>query len=500
MKSEGQLKRAAMTGAIWKFAERIIAQGTHFIVSLVVARLLAPEAYSVVAFVTIFITFANILISGGFNTSLMQKKEVDKEEYSSVFVASLVFSIVIYILIFFLAPPIARAYDEPDLVAIFRVMGLSMPIAAVKSIWCAYISVTMKFKKFFFATIGGTIASGVVGIWMAVKGYGAWALVAQHVTNTTIDTILLILSTRIGISLKVNWKKLKSLLSYGWKILASKLLNQGFIEANPIVLGLIYPKAALSFYTRGKSIPDIISSTSINSLAAVFMPFLAKFQDEKQKLLEYTRMFIRAASYVCFPLMLGFFAVADNFIEVVLTEKWMGAVPYIQVFCISAMFEMLAAGNNEAIKAMGRSDVFLIMEIIKEVSYVVIIASFIIFGKEPIMLAYSILVCSLVTIAVSTFPNRKLLGYKYKMQLADVIPNLILSAIMVAAVYAVNLLPIAKLWILLIQIVVGMTVYVGLSILTKNKSFKFLLRTGKSLLYKGSKAETTEENKESSED
>lgn len=487
MQSEKQLKKATVTGAIWKFLERIIAQGTSFLVSLVLARLLNPTDYSIVGFVTIFFVFANVLIEGGFSTALIQRKEVDKEEYSSVFVASVVLAIIIYIGMFFAAPLIAGFYNEPLLIPITRIMGLALPVTAVKSIWCAYISSTMQFRKFFFATIGGTLLSAAVGITMAIKGFGPWALVAQNMTNTFVDTVILIVSTRIGIGIKVNWHKLKYLLKYGWKILASRLMGTAFVEVNPLVIGKIYPKQFLSFYTKGKSFPELISSTTTNTLSAVLFPFLAKFQDDKEKLLEYTRMFIKVASYICFPLMMGLFMVSDNFVSVVLTDKWIEAVPFIKVFCISCLFDMINVGNCQTIKAMGRSDVFLIMEIIKKTSYFLILFLFIFLGKTPIVLAYSIVVCNVVAILVNTFPNKKLIGYKYKLQLLDVLPNLILTAVMCVPVFFVGVLIGNKLLALILQVVVGLLVYIGASIITKNKNMKIVLSMAKNILHKGGK-------------
>ena len=487
MKSEGQLKRSVVTGTVWKFMERIIAQGTSFLVSIVLARLLDPTHYSIVGFVTIFFMFANVLIDGGFNTALMQKKEIDKEEYSSVFVASTLLAVVVYLVLFFTAPAIANLYDEQLLIPIIRVMGLALPVTAVKSIWCAYISSTFQFKKFFFATIGGTIASGIVGITMALMGFGPWALVAQNMTNTVIDTIILIVSTRIGIRIMVNWKKLKALLKYGWKILASKLLAVTFQKVNPLVIGIIYPKEYLSLYTKGESFPDLISQTTTNTLAAVLFPFLAKFQDDKKKLLEYTRLFIRVASYICFPLMMGFFVCADNFVLALLTEKWVGAVPFVRVFCVACMFEMLNVGNCQTIKAMGRSGTYLIMEIIKKVSYFLILLLFIVFGKSPLVLAYGIIVCNIVALIVNTYPNKILIGYKYRLQLMDILPNLILTAVMCVPVYFIGKLTFtSNHWILLaLQIVSGIIIYVVGSIVTKNKNMKTTINMVKTIFKKG---------------
>ena len=203
------IKQKTITSTIWKFLERFMAQAVSLIVSILIARILTPADYSVVSIVTIFFTFANVLISGGLNTALIQKKDADDEDYSTVLYVSVLLSIVCYIILFFCAPLIARLYEQPSLILIIRIMGLTLPITALKSIWCAYISSTLQFRKFFFATLGGTLVSAVVGITMALNGFGPWALVAQQMTNTVIDTLILIISTRIHIVLKVSITKLK---------------------------------------------------------------------------------------------------------------------------------------------------------------------------------------------------------------------------------------------------------------------------------------------------
>jgi O-antigen/teichoic acid export membrane protein len=314
-------------------------------------------------------------------------------------------------------------------------------VYAVKSVYCAYISATLQFRKFFWATLGGTLTSAVVGITMAMKGFGPWALVAQQVTSVVMDTLILVLTTRLRILMRISLRKLKGLFSYGWKVFLSSLLGTAYNEAIPLFIGIRFPAASLSFYTKGKNFPTLISTTTTSTLSAVLFPVLARYQDDKESLLRYTRRFIRTSSYLVFPLMLGFFAVADNFVLLLLTEKWLPASYYIRVFCAVCMLDMIHIGNCETIKAMGRSDIFLIMEIVKKSSYFVIIALFMYFGKTPEMLALASFVCALVAMVVNSIPNRRLIGYSFRHQAADLIPNLIISMIMCAAVTLAGRIP-----------------------------------------------------------
>ena len=239
MMDGNEIKTKAVASVIWKFLERMGAQIVSFVVAIILARLLDPKDYSVVSIVTIFFTFANILISGGLNSALIQKKDADREDYSTILHVSVIISIVIYLLLFFFAPYVAELYKQKQLTLMIRIMGLSLPIVAIKSIWCAYISSALQFKKFFFATIGGTIISAVVGLVMAYNGAGAWALIAQQMTNTIIDTLILIISTRLHIVFKVSITKLKVLFRYGWKVFVSSIIGQVYSQAVPMTIGKI---------------------------------------------------------------------------------------------------------------------------------------------------------------------------------------------------------------------------------------------------------------------
>lgn len=469
------LKSKAFFSVIWKFLERIIAQLVSLIVSIVLARILMPADYSVVSLVSIFFAFANIIISGGLNSALIQKKNSDRLDYSTVLYSSVLISVLVYIILFFTAPVLAGIYNQQILIVIIRIMGLSLPVTAIKSIWCAYISANLQFKKFFFATIGGTLASAVIGIAMALNGFGPWALVAQQMTNTIIDTIILIASTRIGILLSFSFDRFKQLFNYGWKVLVSSIIGTAYSQLIPLVIGVKYTSTDLSYYTKGKGFPELISTTSTYTLSAVLFPVLSKYQDEKDVLLNYTRLFIRLSSYIMFPLMLGLCAIAEDFVSVVLTDKWLPAVPYIRIFCVAYMFDMIHVGNCETINAMGRSDIYLIMEIIKKTAYFITIFVFLRISKSPEMLAMAFVVCTLIAIVVNSIPNRKLIGYRYKHQIIDILPNLILALIMCVLVFFAGEIQMNKLVLLILRVLFGGIIYVALSFLTKNKSFIYLI-------------------------
>ena len=468
------LKKSALLGAFWKFAERIGAQLVSLVVSVVLARLLTPDDYSVVGIATIFFSFCNVFITGGFNSALIRKKDADETDYSSVFHISMWISVVMYIVLFFAAPAIADWYEKPILIPAFRVMGITLIINAVKSVVCAYISNKLQFKKFFFATLGGTLISAGVGVWMALEGFGPWALIAQNMTNSLIDTLILFATTKLRILLVVSWKRLKELLNYGWKIFVASIITVIYDESSALIIGLKFTTADLSFYIKGRSYPAMLNTAINGTLSAVLFPVMSKVQDDADAVLNYTRRFFRVASFLIFPIMVGLVAVSDNFVLLLLTEKWMPAVPYIKIFCISYMFNLIQQGNLQTIRAVGRSDIILKLEIIKKSLYLLVIIVAVFFFNTPESLAATALINTLIAMIANSTPNKQLIGYGFRQQLCDILPSLVASAVMGGAVYAIGHLSLPIGLTLLVQIVGGVAVYIAINIIIKNPDLAYM--------------------------
>ena len=479
-----QLKSSAFGGAAWKFAERFSAQLVSLVVSIVLARILMPDDYSVVGIVNIFFVICNVLIIGGLNTALIQKKDADTLDYATVLHTTMLMAAVLYGVMFFCAPPISRLYQKPILVPIIRVMSLTFFINAFKSVLTAYTSSLLDFKKTFISAFIGTAVSAAIGITLALNCFGAWALVAQQMINAAIDTVILFLITRFRIVLRFSLNRLKGLFAYGWKIFASSIITVIYDECCPLIVGVKFSGADLAYYNKGKSFPGLLNSSITDTLSAVLFPVIAKVQDDGAAVLAITRRYMKTASYIVFPLMVGFLTVSENFILVLLTEKWAAAIPYVRIFCLSFMFNIVQIGNLQAIKAMGRSDIVLVLEIIKKSLYFAIIAAFVFLSDSAQMLAVSSILCTLVACLVNTWPNRKLIGYKYRYQIMDILPNLALSVLMGAVVLLVGKLALPRILLLGVQILTGGCAYVVLSLISKNENFLYLLGFCKQLLKK----------------
>ncbi|MBO5935011.1 MAG: lipopolysaccharide biosynthesis protein [Clostridia bacterium] len=478
-------KGKVLSGLIWKFGERITAQVVTFAVSVVLARLLPTEAYGLITLVTIFITFANCIVTNGFGSSLIQKKDSDNLDFSSVLYFQLGASLILYLILFVSSPLIASFFgDGYELLSpVLRVLGLRIPLTAINNVQQAFVSKKMIFKKFFFSTIIGTACSAVVGIYMAYKGFGVWALVGQYLTNTVMDTVILGLTIHWKPELKFSWKRLKELFSYGWKILVAGLIGETYNELRSIIIGKLYTSNDLAFFDKGKQIPNLIVTNINTSISNVLFPAISNAQNNPIDVKNITRRAIKTSAYIMCPMMFGLAVVAEPLITLLLTEKWLPCVPYLQIYCIAFCFEPIQTANLQAIKAVGRSDIFLKLEIIKKGSSILIL--FAVMWHSVDAIAYSLLLTTLIASIANTAPNNKLISYSFKELISDMAPGLLISSIMAVIVYIEGVfINLSALPLLIIQVTTGGVVYLLISAIFKVETFTYLIKTTMELLKK----------------
>jgi O-antigen/teichoic acid export membrane protein len=467
------------------------AQGVGFIVSLVLARLLAPEVYGLVALVTVFTNILQVFVDGGLGQALIQKKDADDLDFSSVFYFNMLMCLFLYGIMFFAAPYISDFYNKPELTPLVRVISLTLVIAGVKGIQQAYVSKKMLFKRFFFSTLGGTIFSAFFGIILAYKGAGAWALVAQQLSNAAIDTIILWITVKWRPKRMFSFKRLKELFSYGWKLLLSSLIDVGYNNLRSLIIGKVYSATDLAFYNKAKNFPNIVITNVNTSIDSVLLPSMSSVQDSKESVKGMTRRAMKISTYVMAPLLMGLAACGKAIISILITDKWLPSYPYMVIFCITFMFWPVHTANLNAIKAMGRSDLFLKLEILKKI--VGISAVLITFKISVMAMAYSMIVTSILSQIINAWPNKKLMDYSYIEQLKDILPGIGLAMFMGGCVYCVNLLKFSSWLTLLIQIPMGMIIFLGLSALFKLDSFTYCLNMAKPIINKVLKKNKTQE-------
>lgn len=476
-------KQKVVSNLIWRFMERFGSQLVAMVVQIILARMLDPAVFGTVAKVTIITTILLVFVDSGMANSLIQKKDPDDLDFSSVFYFNMAFCLVLYAGLFAAAPAIARFYDDAQLTAIVRVLGLTVVVAGVKNVQQAYVSKTLQFKRFFFATLGGTLLSAAVGIVMVFCGFGVWAIVAQQLTNVTVNTAILWLTVGWRPKRMFSFERLKGLLGYGWKLLVSGLLDTVYNKLREIMIAVFYTDADLAYYNRGMTYPNLLVENINASIDSVLLPVLSAEQDHKEQVRNMTRRAIRISTYVMMPMMMGLAVCAEPLIRLLLTDKWQPCVPYLRIFCFSYAFYPLHTANLNAIKAMGRSDLFLKLEIIKKVFGVIILLVTLQYGVY--VMALSLLFTSVMSQLINSWPNAKLLDYAYGHQLMDMLPAILLSLVMGAAVYPIQLFGWSDWVTLPVQVIAGAAVYILGSVIFRLDSFSYLLGIMKKLMHRG---------------
>lgn len=420
--SSQSLKSKVAKGAVWTLMEKLSTQVVGFVVSMVLARLLTPNDYGTVALTAIFFAVAGVLVDGGFGNALIQKKDADDLDFNSVFYLNVALSIVAYIAMFFAAPCIAHFYDAPELVLIVRVSSLCFIFNAINAIQNAELTKKMLFHLSFKVSLITCFTSAVCGVTLASIGFGVWALVWSSLITGIVGVIArwFIIAWRPKMMFSVS--RLKPLFTYGWKMAFSGLLDSVFRELNGLLIGKFYSRADIAFVNKGRSLPSLAMNQVDETLGRVSFPALVLLQDDKVKLREAMRRMMRCSTFLVFPLMVGVAVCSWSCIRLLYGEKWTPAVPYMMLSCFTFALWPFHTINLKGIQALGRSDVFLVLEIIKKSLVLVVIISAFRLGVFTWM-AISAFALGPLCVIINSWPNRKLLNYTIGMQIKDVLPT-----------------------------------------------------------------------------
>ena len=485
MMTKLNIKNKIISNLFWKLMERGGTQGIQFIVAIILARLLLPEDYGIITLVVIFITIANVFVQRGFNTALIQKKDANEVDFSSVFYLSVFVAGLLYVVLFLAAPFIASFYEEPQLIPVFRVLSLTLFLGAFNSIQNAIIARKMQFKKLFISSLGAIVVSGTVGIFMAYKGFGVWALVLQQLTNRLLVTLILWFTVKWRPRLLFSIERVKSLFSFGWKLLVSSIINTLYMNLRSLIIGKMYNAEMLGFFNRGKRFPELIVTNINGSIQSVMFPVLSSQQDNRPRVKDMVRRSIVTSSFILFPIMVGLAVIAEPLVRILLTEKWLPCVPFLQIFCASYALWPIHTANLQAINALGRSDIFLKLEIVKMVLGLAILGVTVFYGVYAIALGG--VFSGVISTFINAYPNRKLLNYSYKEQWNDIMPSLLLSLVMGMIVYSIQLFGMTVWSTLVVQVCIGIILYVGMAWIFKLECFNYLIMTIKQIVIKKSK-------------
>lgn len=482
---DNNIKFKVIYNLFWKLMERGGVQGIQFIVQIVLARLLTPNDYGIISLITIFIAIANVFVQSGFNTALIQKKDVNEEDFSSVFYLSLFVSGIVYYILFITAPFIANFYEEPLLISVIRVLSVILFFGAFNSIQNAVVARKMQFKNLFFSSLGAMTISGIIGIIMAFKGFGVWALVAQQITNQLSTAIILLFTVKWRPQPLFSFERIKVLFSYGSKLLVSSLIDTLFNNLRGLFIGKLYTSSVLGSYNRGQQFPALIVTNIDGSIQSVMLPALASHQDDIKKVKSMVRRSIVTSSFFIFPIMVGLAIIAKPLIIILLTEKWLPAVPFLQIYCFSYALWPIHTANLQAINALGRSDIFLKLEIVKKIVSLIILGVTIKYGVYAI--AMGEVFSGLISTVINAYPNKVLLNYSVKEQWTDIVPSLLLSLFMGFIVCGIYYMDLSVWSTFIIQLITGVISYFGLAKMFKLECYQYLINIIADLLNRKTK-------------
>ncbi len=480
--SENVDSKSIVINTLWKLMERVLTQLITFIVSVSLARVLEPTDYGAIAMALVFIALADVFVFSGIPNALIQKKDADSIDFSSVFIFNLFLSIIIYILLFISAPAIAGFYDMEVLTPVIRVMGIRIIIAGLNSVQHAYVSRNMMFKKYFVSTMFGTVISGALGIYMAYNGYGVWAIVVQYMTNTFIDSLVLWFTVKWRPQIVFSWLRIKALFKFGWKLLFEGIADTINVQVRNLIIGKVYSSDDLAFYNRGTQLPYLISDNICGAIGAVLFPAVSKVQDDKEAVKRLLREASKLSAFVVFPMLFGLAAAAKPLVIVLFKEKWVDCVPFVQIFCVNALVRVTLHSRHQALLGVGRSDVFMLEHMITRVIGLVLLLCT--FRISVMAIAISGIIGAVIMFVTVVITSKIINNYSYKEQLFDLGPVFIGCIIMYAAVSLINLLNWNYIIKLICQVVVGIVVYVLYSLAFNKNEIKTIIKLGRMVIKK----------------
>ncbi len=480
----GNLKEKVLSGLAWTYAERICAQLVSLIISIILARLLTPADYGIVSLVLVFITLANVVVTDGFGNALIQNKEADDDDFSSMLFFSSGCGVLLYFVLFFSAPYIADYYGLDELTPVIRVFSLKIPIASVNSIQNAFVSKVMEFKKFFYATLSGSVISGVIGILMACLGFGVWALVVQYLTGSVIQTVCLALTIKWKPRLFFDWPRVRGMLGFSYRVLLVSLMMALYSNIRNLVIGKKFSVEDLSYCTKGQQFPSLISVNINTSITKVLFPVLSEVQDDLTRLKSMTRRAIKVGTFLLSPLLMGMAACGPSLVSVLLTDKWLPCVPYLRIMCLVYLLQPIQTASLQAMKALGESKLYLKLEIIRWIAGLVILVVSVVCFNSVYIVVFSALIAEILSTVINWPANKKLLCYEYKEQVSDVFWPLCASFIMYFVIVAEEWLPLRGFALLTVQVLTGGLVYLLSSKLLKIDSLDYIVKSFKPVLRK----------------
>jgi len=469
-----EIRKKSLNALFWSFIERFSHQVLQFFFSIFLARILLPEEFGLVAMTSVFVVIGNSFINAGFGHALIQKKNADKIDESSIFYFNIVIAFFVSVILYNSSKFISTFYNEPILNDIIKVLPLALIFNALGLVQRTLLSKTLDFKTQMKARLLTSLISGGVAIYLALNGYGVWSLVALLICSEFFDTLFLWIFCSWRPIFLFSFNSLKSMFGFGSKLFIVSITNSIFTNIYIIVIGKIFSPSSLGFYHRAETFykyPVVLLNSVVSQVS---FPIFSQIQENKTSLRSFLKTGITYVTFITFPLMIGLIVVAKPLIEVVLTEKWLPSVPYLKLFCLIGAVYPIQAINLNALNALGRSDLFLKVDFINKA--IIIFTIFISYRFGIISIIIGQIINSFIAFYLYSFYNGKLLNYPFLSQIKDVFPTLLISVAMGVLTFLLKFLNIEnQLLLLVIQISSGVTIYILICYFTKLESFMNIL-------------------------
>lgn len=475
------MKKATISSLFWKLFELGGSSVITLVVQIVMARILAPDEFGMLAIMLVFVNIGNVIVQSGLNTAIIQSPEATDRDYSTVFWMSLTISVVLYILSFFLAPAVAAFYEAPAIVAPLRVLVLILIINAYNAVQEAIVARSMEFRKTARATVAAGLVSGAAGIASALAGAGIWALVIQQLLFQLVKCIVL--------AFEVEWKprfvfdrdRAVVLFRFGWKLLASGVLDQGYQSLADLIIGKQFTKTDLGYVSQGKKYPQALGSLLDGAIQPVMLSAASRVQDDVEMVKRLARRGLKTSTFLVFPAMTLFALVAQPVVLILLGEKWLPSVWILQAYCFIYALLPIHTTNLQVLNGMGRSDLFLKLEVIKNLVGLVILctAAFAFDTIQAIIVGY--MLTGVVCTFINAFPNKRVIHYAFSEQLRDILPAFLLSLAAAAVAWPVSLLGLSGFVTIVLQAVVMAAAYLGIAALLHVEELSYILTTLKEM-------------------
>lgn len=480
--TEESLKDKAISGAMWRIVEMFVTQVVAFIIGVILARLLAPEDYGIVGMLAIFFAVAGCFNDCGFGTALVQNKDRTEEDYSTAFIFNIASSILIYIILFIAAPYIALFYNMPILTEVARVSALSFVISGFTGVLYARLNIELKFRFRSKISILGQLISGATGLLLAFMGYGVWALVLQGIVSSAITGIVLWISLGWKPKLIFSIRSFKRLWAFGVNMLGSGIINTIYNNLYTLVIGKFYSPSSVGMYNRANGYASLPSSVIMDMSLGVNFPILAKLQDDRERLLNAYEKLLKVPFYVLYPVLIGLIVLAEPTIQVMIGDKWLPCVPYLQILCVGYMFYPLNGLNVNLLMVKGRPDLVLKMDFIKKPIGILLLVAAIPFGIMWMMVGKA--AYSLIVYAMNCYYTNKILDYGFIKQVKVLIPILLNSIVMGAVILFTTYFIESNIIKLAVGIPLGILFYASAGYLRKDEALFEIINIIKSKLHR----------------